>query len=45
MGNYDWLVKQMEAAHAEGRIEDRNNYAKMADIDVVKWFYMSEVSA
>lgn len=44
MSSYDWLVKQMEAAHAEGRIEDRNNYAKMAGIDVVKWFYMSDAS-
>lgn len=42
MNNLEWLKKQMEAAHNEGRIEDRNNYAKMANIDVVTYFYLKE---
>lgn len=44
MSSYEWLVNQMELAHNEGRIDDRNNYAKMAGIDVVQWFFMGEQS-
>lgn len=42
MNNLEWLKQQMESAHSEGRIEDRNNYAKMAEIDVVEYFYLKE---
>lgn len=40
MDNHKWLIKQMERAHKDGRYQDRDNYAKMAGVDVVKHFYL-----
>lgn len=40
MDNQKWLIKQMEIAHHDGRYQDRDNYALMAGVDVVKHFYL-----
>lgn len=40
MDNHEWLIKQMERAHNDGRYQDRDNYAFMAGVDVVKHFYL-----
>jgi len=40
MDNQKWLIKQMERAHKDGRYQDRDNYAFMAGVDIVKHFYL-----
>lgn len=40
MDNHQWLIKQMEIAHKDERYQDRDNYAKMAGVDVVNYFYL-----
>lgn len=36
----EWYIKKMEEAHNNKRWEDRRNYAKMCNIDFVKYFYL-----
>ena len=36
----DFYIKHMLLAHKEKRWEDRSNYAQMASIDLIKYFYL-----
>tara|TARA_R110002074_G_scaffold270442_3_gene442251 strand:- start:770 stop:904 length:135 start_codon:yes stop_codon:yes gene_type:complete len=38
----DWYINKMKKAHDEKRWDDRSNYAQMAKIDFVKYFYFRE---
>ena len=37
----EWHIKKMEEAHNNKQWEDRANYAKMARVDFVKYFYLN----
>ena len=39
-----FYIKHMTLAHNESRWEDRANYAQMAGIDFVRWFYIEPVT-
>ncbi len=38
----NWYINNMKKAHEEKRWDDRANYAQMAKIDFVKYFYFGE---
>ena len=38
----DWYINNMKKAHKEKCWDDRANYAQMANIDFVKYFYFGE---
>lgn len=36
----EWYISKMEEAHKDKQWEDRRNYAKLANVDFVKYFYL-----
>ena len=36
----DYYKKKMEEAHEKKQWEERNNYARAAKIDIIKYFYL-----
>ncbi|AUR82914.1 hypothetical protein NVP1029O_81 [Vibrio phage 1.029.O._10N.261.55.A7] len=38
----DFYIKKMIESHNKGMWLDRANYALMAKVDFVKWFYLDE---
>jgi hypothetical protein len=38
----EWYIQKMKEAHEKGNHEDRRNYAKAANVDYVKEFYLKE---
>lgn len=38
----EFYIKHMNQAHEDKRWDDRRNYANMAGIDIVEYFYLRE---
>lgn len=36
----EWYLMKMVEMHEAGNMKERDNYAKAAGVDFVKWFYL-----